>query len=273
MQVNSCMMDRMDEVFKALADPNRRELLDRLMATDGLTVSQLCAGLPMTRQAVSQHLAQLEAANLIVTAWRGREKVHHLNPVPIGEIYDRWIGRYERQRVTALVNLKQSLESRSMIDQTFAYSIFIDSTPERIWQALTDGEFSKQYWAGREITSDWKIGSPVAFKVDDTDDVETSGEVLEYDPHKRLAYSWRTADMPAEAPSTTVAFELKPWGESVQLTIFHEGLAAGSQARDGWVAIMSSLKSFIETGKPLAATRMWPRRNVHAKGGEANAWR
>ena len=158
----------MDEVFKALADPNRRELLDRLMATDGLTVSQLCAGLPMTRQAVSQHLAQLEAANLIVTAWRGREKVHHLNPVPIGEIYDRWIGRYERQRVTALVNLKQSLESRSMIDQTFAYSIFIDSTPERIWQALTDGEFSKQYWAGREITSDWRIGSPVAFKVEMT---------------------------------------------------------------------------------------------------------
>jgi uncharacterized protein YndB with AHSA1/START domain/DNA-binding transcriptional ArsR family regulator len=259
----------MDEVFKALADPGRRALLDRLQVNDGQTLGQLCAGMPMSRQAVSQHLAQLEAANLIVTVRRGREKVHHLNPVPIGEIYDRWIGRYERHRVSALVDLKTALETKPMSEQTFTYSIFIDSTPERIWQALTDGTFTKQYWAGREITSDWKVGSPVSFKVDDSDDVETSGKVLEVDAPRRLSYTWKTSDAaPLDKPST-VTFELNAWGASVQLTVTHGPLPADAMARNGWVAIMSSLKSFVETGNALAATKLWPRRNMHAQSASA----
>jgi DNA-binding transcriptional ArsR family regulator len=99
-----------DAVFKALADPSRRQLLDRLHANNGQTLSELCEHLDMTRQAVTKHLALLEAANLVVTVWRGREKLHYLNPVPINEIYERWIGKYERHRLRALSELKKGLE-------------------------------------------------------------------------------------------------------------------------------------------------------------------
>ena len=102
----------MDEVFKALADESRRELLDRLRADNGQTLGELCGRLNMTRQAVSKHLAILENANLIATVRRGREKLHYLNPVPIHEIADRWIGKFERSRLEALGDLKKALESR-----------------------------------------------------------------------------------------------------------------------------------------------------------------
>jgi DNA-binding transcriptional ArsR family regulator len=103
----------MDKVFRALADPSRRQLLDRLHADNGQTLSQLCEHLDMTRQAVTKHLAQLEAANLVVTVWRGREKRHYLNPVPIHEIAERWIGKFERRRLRVLAELKKQLEGES----------------------------------------------------------------------------------------------------------------------------------------------------------------
>ncbi len=99
-------------MFRALADPTRRELLDRLRADNGQTLNELCSRLAMTRQAVSKHLTILEDANLVATVRRGREKLHYLNPVPIGEIYDRWIGKYERARVVALADLKRALEDK-----------------------------------------------------------------------------------------------------------------------------------------------------------------
>ncbi|MGE3984391.1 MAG: ArsR/SmtB family transcription factor [Dehalococcoidia bacterium] len=100
----------MDEVFKALADPNRRELLDRLHAADGRTLKELCEHMAMSRQAVMKHLDVLEGANLVVTVRRGREKLHYLNPVPIADIYHRWIGKYEAQQVQALTLLKEALQ-------------------------------------------------------------------------------------------------------------------------------------------------------------------
>jgi DNA-binding transcriptional ArsR family regulator len=100
----------MDEVFKALADATRRQLLDRLHADNGQTLGQLCERLDMTRQAVTKHLALLEAANLVVTVWRGREKLHYLNPVPIHAIAERWIGKFERGRLQALSDMKKALE-------------------------------------------------------------------------------------------------------------------------------------------------------------------
>src|SRR6516162_7372035 len=100
----------MDKVFKALADPSRRQLLDRLHANNGQTLGQLCAHLDMTRQAVTKHLAVLEEANLVAVIWRGREKLHYLNPVPIHEIAERWIGKFERGRLQALSDLKKALE-------------------------------------------------------------------------------------------------------------------------------------------------------------------
>jgi DNA-binding transcriptional ArsR family regulator len=104
------MNEPMDRVFKALADSSRRDLLDRLHANNGQTLGELCQGLDMTRQAVSKHLALLEEANLVVTVWRGREKLHYLNPIPINEIYERWIGKYERHRIRMLHDLKKTLE-------------------------------------------------------------------------------------------------------------------------------------------------------------------
>ena len=100
----------MDAVFRALADPGRRKLLDRLYESSGLTLSQLCERMGMTRQAVSQHLALLEEANLVSTTWRGREKLHFLNPVPIHEIYDRWVKKFERRSLKALDQLRKRLE-------------------------------------------------------------------------------------------------------------------------------------------------------------------
>jgi DNA-binding transcriptional ArsR family regulator len=106
----------MDDVFKALADATRRALLDRLHADNGQTLGELCARLSMTRQAVSKHLALLEAANLVVTIRRGREKLHYLNPAPIHDLYERWIGKYERTRVQALGTLKRTLEKKEEPD-------------------------------------------------------------------------------------------------------------------------------------------------------------
>lgn len=106
-------MDELDPVFKALADRTRRRLLDRLFAENGQTLGELSAQLDMTRQAVTKHLVVLEAANLVVTVWRGREKLHYLNPEPIEAIADRWIGKYERRRVRALRDLKQALEEQN----------------------------------------------------------------------------------------------------------------------------------------------------------------
>jgi DNA-binding transcriptional ArsR family regulator len=103
----------MDAVFKALADASRRQLLDRLYAHNGQTLNELCARLDMSRQAVSKHLAVLEAANLVVTVRRGREKLHYLNPVPINDIAERWIGKYERKRLSALSELKKKLEEKN----------------------------------------------------------------------------------------------------------------------------------------------------------------
>lgn len=102
----------MDAVFKALADPSRRKLLDQLHRSNGQTLTELCGHLDMTRQAVTKHLGLLEAASLVAVVWRGREKLHYLNPVPLHEIYERWIGKYERQRLQALSDLKKGLEAR-----------------------------------------------------------------------------------------------------------------------------------------------------------------
>src|SRR4051812_30846792 len=148
----------MDEVFRALADPSRRALLDSLNGRNGQTLRELCSGLAMTRQSVSKHLAVLEAANLVTTIRRGREKLHYLNADPINEIGERWITRYERERVQALDDLKHALEDNTMDKPSFVYTTYIQTTPERLWEALTDPAFTERYW-GATFDTDWKAGS------------------------------------------------------------------------------------------------------------------
>ncbi len=261
--------DGMDEVFRALADPSRRQLLDRLNARNGQRLRELCAGLDMTRQSVSKHLAVLEEANLVTTVRHGREKLHYLNAVPIHAIADRWIHRYERGRVKALADLKQALESAPMNDPAFVYTIFIETSPERLWQALTDPAFTRRYW-GVAFETDWQPGSSMGWEENGQRTDDPAQVVLEADPPRRLAYTWHTptpgwaaaagidddvlAALAAESRSR-VTFEIEPFGETVKLTVVHDGFPAGSTMREmvssGWPHLLSDLKTLLETGATL----------------------
>src|SRR5258706_6052807 len=183
--------DEMDQVFKALADDSRRRLLGRLNAGNGQSLRELCAGLDMARQSVSKHLAVLEAANLVTTVWRGREKLHHLNAEPINAIAERWINRYDRERVRALADLKTALEQEPMGSTEFVYTTYINTTPQRLWQALTDPAFTRRYW-GATVASDWNVGSTMTWEQEGVTITDPAQVVLESEPYSRLAYTWPT---------------------------------------------------------------------------------
>ncbi|MGN9841565.1 ArsR/SmtB family transcription factor [Nonomuraea sp. H19] len=259
----------MDEVFKALADPSRRRLLDSLNARNGQTLRELCSGLDMARQSVSKHLAGLEAANLVTTVWRGREKLHYLNAEPINAIAERWITQYDRHRAAALADLKTALEDPQVADTDFVYTTYINTTPERLWQALTDPAFTRRYW-GVALESDWKVGSTVTWKQDGVTIEDPEQVVLESEPGRRLAYAWHTftpefaksvgfddetlARMAAESRSR-VTFDIEPRGQMVKLTVIHGGFEPGSVVREsvsqGWPELLSNLKTLLETGETL----------------------
>jgi uncharacterized protein YndB with AHSA1/START domain/DNA-binding transcriptional ArsR family regulator len=260
----------MDAVFKALADPSRRMLLDRLNARNGQSLQELSANLEMTRQAVSKHLAVLEAANLVMSVRRGRDKLHYLNAAPINEIAERWIGRYDRGRLQALADLKHALEENRMSQPVFVYVTYIETTPEKLWQALTEAAFTLQYW-GMGLKSDWQVGSPVLAQWGpDQDFVDIGQVVLEAEPYRRLSYRWHSyqpehkklfgwsdehfAELIKE-PQSKVTFDLEPIGSYVKLTLTHDDFVPDSEmyrgTREGWPAILSNLKTLLETGKPM----------------------
>jgi DNA-binding transcriptional ArsR family regulator/uncharacterized protein YndB with AHSA1/START domain len=259
----------MDEVFKALADPSRRQLLDSLKDRGGQNLRELCAGLNMARQSVSKHLAVLEAANLVTTVRHGREKLHFLNVAPINDITERWINHYDQERIHALSDLKKALENTPMEAPVFVYTTYINTTPERLWQGLTDPAFTERYW-GMKLESDWKVGSTVTWDHDGVRIADPAQVVLEYDPCRRLSYSWHTftpewaeahgfreelrAKIAAERRSK-VTFEIEPVGPVVKLTVLHDGFDPGStvatMVSQGWPRVMSELKTLIETGQTL----------------------
>src|SRR3954451_13345987 len=262
----------MDEVFRALADPSRRGLLDSLNERSGQTLRDLCAGLDMTRQSVSKHLSVLEAANLVTTVWRGREKLNYLNPAPINDITERWINRYDRGRVHALADLKRALEDTAMTKPEFVYITYIKPTPERLWQALTDPAFTRQYW-GMTYESDWRAGSPMAMEQGGVTVADGEQVVLESDPHRRLAYTWHTftpewarvngiseevRSTIAAEPRSKVAFDIEEAGDAVKLTVVHDGFEPGSTVMEmvsgGWPRVVAGLKTLLETGEVLATT-------------------
>ena len=146
----------MDEVFRALADPTRRSLLDELFNEDGQTLTALEQRLPMTRYGVMKHLRMLESAGLITVRRRGREKLHFLNPVPIRLVHDRWVGKYAEPWVATLSHLKQTLETASAAK---VFELYIKATPERLWDAITDDSTRRRYWFGIGVSSDWTPGS------------------------------------------------------------------------------------------------------------------
>jgi uncharacterized protein YndB with AHSA1/START domain/DNA-binding transcriptional ArsR family regulator len=263
----------MDDVFRALADPSRRQLLDMLNVRNGQTLRELCAGLEMARQSVSKHLAVLEAANLVTTVWRGREKLHYLNAEPINAIADRWINQYDRRRVQLFADLKTVLEADTMSENDFVYTTYIRTTPERLWQALTDPKFTDQYWHVHHDT-DWKVGSEIVWHMGDVSMAGPDQVILEHDPHRRLAYMWHHItpefakavgmddelyEKTSREPLSKVSFDLEPVGDQVKLTVIHGGFEPGSEIRplisEGWTQLISDLKSFVESTPELANTK------------------
>jgi uncharacterized protein YndB with AHSA1/START domain len=262
-----------DEVFRALADPTRRALLDALNSRGGQTLGELCSRLDTTRQSVSKHLGLLEDANLVTTRRRGREKLHFLNAEPIQSIGDRWINQFHAGRIQALGDLKSALEQTTMSNE-FIYTSYIDSTPERVWQALTDPVFTKQYW-GTSFDTDWKVGSEMVWHYNGVTIADPAQQVVTFEPYTRLAYTWQTisaelakevgfsdeltAQLNAERRST-VTFELEPSGNKVKLTVIHRGFEPGSAMLEsisgGWPMVISSLKTLLETGESVPASKV-----------------
>ena len=241
----------MDEVFRALADPTRRSLLDELFREDGQTLSALEGRLPMTRFGVMKHLKQLEEAGLVVTRRRGREKLHFLNPVPIRLVHDRWVSKYAEPWVEGLSELKNRLEER--VEKVF--EIYIKTTTERLWQAITDPEIRSKYNFGSRLTSDWTPGSRYEMSHPAANGPLGEGENLEVDPPRRLVQSmvalWDD-DVKAEGTSR-ITWEIEPIGDSCRLTVTHDQLREGAneQLYGGWPMILSGLKTYLETGELL----------------------
>ena len=238
-------------VFKALADPTRRSLLDELFREDGQTLSALEERFSMTRFGVMKHLKQLEEAGLVVTRRRGREKLHFLNPVPIRLVHDRWVSKYAEPWSAALSDLKQRLES----PMEKVFEIYIRTTPERLWEAITDPEIRSKYNFGVRPTSDWTPGSRYEMAHPKAPGLLGEGENLEVDPPRRLVQSmvalW--SDEVRSEGTSRVTWEIEPVGDSCRLTVTHDQLREGAndELYGGWPMILSGLKTWLETGELL----------------------
>jgi uncharacterized protein YndB with AHSA1/START domain/DNA-binding transcriptional ArsR family regulator len=246
----SPIVDSMDTVFRALADPTRRSLLDALFKKDGQTLRTLEERLPMTRFGVMKHLKLLEDAGLVVTKRRGREKLHFLNPVPIRLVHDRWVSKYAERWVAALSEIKHKLEDKTMEK---VFEIYIKTTPERLWKAITDTEMRRKYNFGAIVTSDWTTGSRYEGLGGETPIFD--GTNLEVDPPRRLVQSFSALwgdDVKSEGTSR-VTWEIEPVGDSCLLIVTHGQLREGAnnQLYGGWPMVLSGIKTLLETGEML----------------------
>ncbi|MFF7154146.1 metalloregulator ArsR/SmtB family transcription factor [Streptomyces sp. NPDC008139] len=250
----------MDPVFKALADPTRRLLLDRLREQNGQTLRELCERLGMARQSVTQHLDLLGQANLVTVVRRGRERLHYLNPAPIHDIEERWISGFDKPRLRALSAIKNLAEEYAMTDEsvsvpTYVYVTYIRATPEQVWRALTDADLTARYW-GHANVSDWRPGSAWEHRrADGSGAVDAVGQVREAEPPTRLVLTFEDSvgTEPPREPSE-VTFLVEPHQDIVRLTVTHEKLSNTDMFNGisrGWPAVLANLKSLLETGEVL----------------------
>jgi uncharacterized protein YndB with AHSA1/START domain/DNA-binding transcriptional ArsR family regulator len=241
----------MDEVFRALADPTRRELLDELFRSDGQTLTALEERFTMTRFGVMKHLRQLEDAGLVVTKRRGREKLHFLNPVPIRLVHDRWVSKYAEPWVAGLADLKHDLEKT--MEKVF--EIFIKTTPERLWEAITDPEIRAKYNFGAASYGDWTVGAKQEMRAANAEFVLGESEILEIDRPRRLVHTLLAKFSPeAEAEGVSrVAWDIEQVADSCRLTVTHDQMREGAneQLYGGWPMILSGLKTWLESGELL----------------------
>ena len=251
----------MAAVFRALGDPSRRLLLDRLFDRDGQTLGELAAELPaMTRFGVMRHLDVLEAAGLIETRRVGREKHHYLNPVPIRLIADRWIGKFAEPVVGRMAAIKHDLEAPAMLAPDHVYSVLIRATPDRIWQAITDGVETERYYYGTRVDSDWSKGGRVVYSYPDGS-IAADGEVIDIDPGRFVTMTFHarwSPEIDAEGP-VRMTWQIEPADGGVsKLTVttagMHEGGVVQREFGGGVIYIVSGLKTYLETGRPMTAT-------------------
>jgi uncharacterized protein YndB with AHSA1/START domain len=249
--IKSPIVFRVENVFRALADPTRRDLLDQLFVHDGQSLNELTARYGISRFGVMKHLQMLEDAALVVTWRRGREKLHFLNPVPIRLVHDRWVSKFAEPWTASLSELKRGLEE----PMEKVFEIYIRATPQRLWEAITDGDTRAKFQFGCQVTSDWTKGSRYELRNPKVPNLISEGENLVIDPPHRLVQSfvalWND-DAKAEGTSR-VTWEIEPVGDSCRLTVTHDRLRDGGEEAiyGGWPMILSGLKTWIETGEVL----------------------
>jgi len=251
----------MDEVFRAINDPSRRLLLDRLFERDGQTLGELCAHLPeMTRYGVMNHLGILEEAGLVTTLKRGRSKFHYLNPVPIRLIHDRWISKYAEPRVGAITGIKARLESgaKPLSTPVHVYRTYIRATVDEVWDAIVDGDKTVQYYYGTRVDSLWQVGSPMNY-YDAEGKPVSEGHIISIDPPKRLEFTFQalwSPELVEEGPAREV-WSLSEKNGMTELTVELYDIVEGGATYNDFVGglpyILSGLKSLLETGEALPA--------------------
>lgn len=251
-----------NDIFKALADPNRRKLLDLLHASNGRTLNDLCAPLDMSRFGVMKHLNILKEAGLITTRKAGREKFHYLNAVPIRQIYERWVSKYAEPWVIGLTSLQNELEVETNMGNKPCHvnRIAIKATPELVWQALTDPDKTSKFWFNCAIRSTWEIDAP--FELWNGEEQKAEGIILDMDPPKRLMMSWRFILFPgteSDAPSR-ITWEISPHAELHGVTLvtvihdeFEQAISTAKILENGLPIVLSGMKTLLETGETLAS--------------------
>src|SRR5262249_2092281 len=254
--------DRDDLVFRALADPTRRLLLDRLFQVEAQPLGELVAAVPgMSRFGVMKHLRTLESAGLVVSRKVGRERLHYLNPVPVQLVHDRWVSKYTRPGAAALGLLKTVLERTAPAAVAQApkqiYQIYIRATPEQIWEAITKPEFTALYFHGSRVETNGTVGTPIRHHAPDGVYLWSDDVILESDPPRRLVQTWRALYDPelAAEPPSRVTWEIEPQpGGVTKLTVVHDELdlapKTAAHVGGGWMFILSGLKTLLETGSP-----------------------
>ena len=261
-------MEQDDALFRALADPSRRLLLDRLYERDGQTLGDLEAALPqMSRIGVMKHLRVLERADLVVSHRAGRRRLHYLNPVPIRRLHDRWLDKFRTRAADALLALQSFIEEPTMGNDTpaqaeprFVSQIFIRATPDQVWRAITESEFTMRYYYQSAVESDWKAGSPYRYSIGELEAIV--GTVLESDPPRRLVQTFDARwddEVGPDAPSR-LTWEIEETSPGItKVTTVHDQFpsptATFHQVAGGMPFILSGLKSLLETGSPLESAR------------------
>lgn len=255
----------MDKVFKALADPTRREILDLLKETDGQSLGEIEGKFPkLSRFAVMKHLKTLEEAMLITTRKAGRFKYHYLNAVPIQEISDRWISRFAGHWAKSMLDFKRELETeaadeKESVDKNMSnkpkhlYNMIIQTTVDALWDALINPEITQQYFFDLRVDSKWEVGAPIEY-IGSEEKAFIQGEILEFTPKSKIVYSFKGGW--EEDPASRVSFEIEALGTNAcKLIVVHDEFETETttftNVGNGWPTILSGLKTLLETGKPL----------------------